>query len=118
METIELNGETYVKQSEQLAPCIDGMAYCIIRCTSAGVHAGYVAAKTDATVTLVQSRRLWLWWGKTLSGLATEGSFAPEKCKYADEIPEITLNGWCEIIPCTAVAVKSVREDVRAWVND
>jgi len=119
METIELNGKTYIlKSDQQLAACTDGMRYCIVRCSGAGIHAGFVKNRDANTVTLIQSRRLWKWWGKTLSGLATEGSFAPEKCKYANEIPEIILNGWCEIIPCTDAGMKSIREDVGDWIND
>ena len=116
--TIEIDGEMYVKQTDQIAECQDDMMYCIIRCSAAGVHAGFVKEKTDTEVTLVKSRRLWLWYGKTLSGLATEGSFAPEKCRYADEVPEITVGGWCEVIPCTDAGIKSIRETVGPWVND
>lgn len=115
---IVINGVTYVKQTEQTAPEVDGMRYCIIRCSGAGVHSGFVKERKGEEVTLVNSRRLWRWWGKTLSGLATEGSFAPEKCKYANEIPEITLLGACEVIPCTEAGIKSIREDVGEWVND
>ncbi len=118
-DTIVVNGVTYIKQSAQVAEPVDGMRYCIIRCSGAGVHAGFVKSRAGKDeVELLKSRRLWRWWGKTLSGLATEGSFAPEKCKYADELPEITLLGVCEIIPCTDVAIKSIREDVGEWKND
>lgn len=94
-----------------------GLPYCIIRCSGAGVHAGYLQQKTATEVVLKNSRRLWRWWGKTLSGLATEGTFAPEKCKFADPVPTIILSGWCEIIPCSEKARKSL-EGVAPWKSD
>jgi len=117
METITINGEKYAKINEIEKP-LDGLQYCIIRCSGAGVHAGYVESREGNEVKLLKSRRLWRWYGKTLSGLATEGSFAPEKCKYANEVPEITLIGACEVIPCSERAIKSIREDVGPWKNE
>jgi len=96
----------------------EGLRYCIVRCTQAGVHAGFVKERNGQEVTLLKTRRLWRWWGKTLSGLASEGTFAPEKCKFSDEIEEITVLDACEIIPCTDKAIKSLREDVGPWQND
>ena len=117
MDTVNFNGEEYVKASIAAKP-IEGLRYCIIRCSGAGVHAGFITRKEGNEVDLVKSRRLWRWYGKTLSGLAIDGSFAPDQCKYADEIPEITLRDWCEIIPCSETGIKSIREDVGPWVND
>lgn len=96
----------------------NGMKYCIIRGHYAGCHAGFVKERNGDEVTLVKTRRLWRWWGKTLSGLALEGTFAPEKCKFSDEIPENIILGVCEIIPCTEAAMKSIRESVGPWVNE
>jgi hypothetical protein len=115
MESLIINGVKYVPETVMAEH--NGLPYCIIRCLGAGVHAGYLKSKTETEVVLLDSRRLWRWWGKTLSGLATEGTFAPEKCKFADTVPEITLSGWCEIIPCTETARKSL-EGVAKWTND
>ena len=92
--------------------------YCIVRCHDAGVHAGFVEHREGREVTLTHSRRLWRWWGETLSGLAINGSFAPEKCKYAPEVPKIILLDACEIIPCTEAGIKSIRETVGEWENE
>ena len=120
VETVEINGKTYVRKSEiqESVTNTDGFKYCIIRCKDAGVHAGFVEGYIGREVTLLNSRRLWSWWGKTLSGLAIEGSFAPEKCKYSDELPRIILLEACEIIECSPKGVKSIREDVGPWKDE
>ena len=100
-----------------LAEPVDGLRYCIIRCRNAGVHSGFVKERNGKEVTLLQTRRLWRWWGKTLSGLATEGTFKPADCKFSDEIQEITILDACEVIPCTQKAIDSLR-GVGAWKND
>ena len=118
IKTIMIDGEEYVRKSDMsLADHVYGLRYCIVRCHDAGVHAGYVAEHEGRQVKLLKSRRLWRWYGKTLSGLAIEGTFAPEKCKFANEIPEITVLDACEIIPCTQVAIDSLR-GVRDWENE
>jgi hypothetical protein len=119
MDEITINGEAYVPKKDLLTVNnAEGLPYCIIRCRDAGVHAGWLKERVigKREVTLVNSRRLWRWWGKTLSGLATEGTFAPEKCKFADEIPEIILLDACEIIKCTEKAMESIR-GVAPWTN-
>lgn len=117
---ITIDGTDYVRAGSNtyLAEPVDGLRYCIVRCRDAGVHAGFVRHHDGREVTLLRSRRLWRWWGKTLSGLATEGSFKPKECKYADEIPEITVLDACEIIPCTKAGMRSIREEVGPWKND
>jgi len=119
LNEITVNGVEYVRKSTAQSAMAetDGLKYCIIRCSGAGVHAGYLKEKSETEVVLLNGRRLWKWYGKTLSGLALEGTFAPEQCKFADTLPEIILSGWCEIIPCTEVARKSL-EGVSPWKND
>ena len=118
LNKITVNGEDYIKATAAVADPVDGLRYCIIRCSGAGVHAGFVKHRDGDEVTLINARRLWRYYGKTLSGLAIEGSFNSEQCKYGDEIPEITVLGACEIIPCSEAGIKSIREDVGPWVNE
>jgi len=119
MKSVTIDGVEYVRADLAMAEHpTDDMKYCIVRCHDAGVHAGFVAEHEGRQVRLLQSRRLWRWWGKTLSGLATEGTFAPEKCKFADEIPEIIVLDACEIIPCTQKAMESIRKGVGPWENE
>lgn len=112
---IEIDGETYVKKTKM--PSCDGMPFVIVRCSGAGVHFGYLKSKTPTEVELVNSRRMWRWYGSTLSGCAIDGTTNPEKCKFGDTLPTIILSGWCEIIPCTESARVSL-EGVSKWKND
>jgi len=121
LKAIEINGVEYVRKSDaqpEMAKT-DGLIYVIVRCRNAGVHAGYLAVKTSEDLTLVKSRRLWRWHGRTISGLAVEGTDDPSQCKFGDPLPELILNAndWCEIIPCTEKARESL-EGVAKWQND
>lgn len=115
---VVIDGVTYVPKGSRIADPVDGMNYCIVRCRDAGVHAGFVKERAGREVTLIQSRRLWRWHGKTLSGLATEGTTDANQCKYANEIPEITVLDACEIIPCTHEGMVSIRDGVEPWENE
>jgi len=99
----------------------DGLEYCIVRCTRAGVHSGFVAKKESTLagveVTLLQTRRLWKWYGRTLSGLALEGTLDASKCKFSPEIPKNIVLDACEIISCTEAGMESLR-GVPEWVNN
>lgn len=87
--------------------------YVIVRCTQAGVHAGELVSAKGPVVTLKNARRLWRWWSAfTLSDLAMEG---PRKDKIAENrysmpVDEIVLNDACEIITCSRVGEKGIRE--------
>jgi hypothetical protein len=118
-ETIMIDDVLYVRADsvETKSAVVDGLSYCVVRCHDAGVHSGFVKERKSREVVLLKSRRLWRWWGKTLSGLAIEGTTAPEKCKFADELAEITVLDACEVIPCTEIAMKSLR-GVAKWTND
>lgn len=118
-DKVTIDGVEYVKASGQPAKRPDGLQYSVVRCRNAGVHAGYVEKLEDGDLMLYESRRLWRWHGRTLSGLATEGTDDPRACKFGDELPELRLNAidWCEIIPCTRQSEDSLRS-VEAWVND
>jgi hypothetical protein len=83
--------------------------YVIVRCSAAGVHAGVLVSKTATEVVLKQARRMWRWFsGFTLSEAANDG-IVVEKSRIGAEVPEITLSGWCEIIPCSAKAEATIR---------
>jgi hypothetical protein len=116
-DEITLNGKTYVAKNNR-GTNDDDLKYVIVRCKDAGVHAGFLRRvnEADNTVDLVDSRRLWRWHGRTLSGLAIEGTDDQSRCKFGDEV-DITLAGWCEIIPCTEDAMKSLR-GIAGWEND
>jgi len=119
---ITVNGVDYVRaDSEHLmdavARSVEGRPYVIVRCTAAGVHSGYLYSREGDEVVLYNSRRLWRWHGRTLSGLAIEGTDNASECKFGDVLPVITLLGACEIIQCSEAARISL-ESVDKWVND
>ena len=89
----------------------DGMVgkYAIVRCYSAGVHAGTVAAIDNDKVILKDSRRLWSW--KAADGVALSGvaQFGIVGGKIDAANPEIYLTGVIEVIPCTDAAKESIQ---------
>lgn len=118
MKSITVDGVEYVPAAEAQSARRGDAPYVIVRCEAAGVHAGYLARRDDAhrIAELVDARRLWRWHGRTLSGLALEGTDDPALCKFGDPV-SITLAGWCEIIQTTPQAQASL-EAVARWVND
>lgn len=117
---ITVNGVQYVRKDsiKDARPPInkDGLPYVIIRSRDSGVHAGYLKKRNSiASVTLVDSRRLWQWSGAaTLSQLAEEGVKKPEDCKFPMPVHEIEIIGICEVSKCTELARKSI-EGVKIW---
>jgi len=87
----------------------------IIRAQGAGVFFGTITRKEGNEVELTNCRRLWYWDGAcSISELAVNGTCAPLKCKFSVTVPEITILGVIEIIPCSDKAVKSI-EAVNVW---
>jgi len=109
LQTISLDGVDYVrKDSVDLAPAAKGMAYCVVRTYSAGVHIGYVAefgTLHNKYAKLINSRRLFSWEGAcSLSQVAMEG--VSSNSRLAIEVPEIELSEAIEVIPCSEKARK------------
>lgn len=89
--------------------------YYIIRCKEAGVFFGHIKSREGDEATLTDVRRLWYWDGAaSLSQLAMEGVNMPRACKFSVTVPEMTVLGVIELIPCTDQAVKSIME-VAIW---
>lgn len=87
----------------------------IIRSEKAGVFFGKIKKRAGSEVTMTDVRRLWYWNGAcSLSQLATEGTKAPNDCKFTVTVPEMTIFGVIEIIPCTDAAEKSIKA-VKEW---
>ena len=87
----------------------------IIRADRAGVFFGTLKEKNCGEVTLTNCRRLWYWDGaSSLSQIAVDGTTNPNGCKFTVTVPEITILGIIEIIPCTDKAIKSI-EGVKEW---
>lgn len=85
--------------------------YVIVRCYSAGVHAGTLAELDGDKAVLTDSNRLWYWVareGVALSGVAQNG-IAKGESKIDVINPSIYLTGVIEVIPATTVAQESIR---------
>ena len=88
---------------------------CIIRCDRAGVFFAEVESMEGQTAKLRNARRLWYWDGAaSLSQLATEGTVAPQNCKFTVTVPSMTVLGVIEVIPCSSVAA-AIIEEVPEW---
>lgn len=89
--------------------------YYIIRCKDAGVFFGHIKTRDGDEATLTDVRRLWYWDGAaSLSQMAMEGVSKPKTCKFSVTVPEMTVLGVIELIPCTERAAKSILE-VATW---
>ena len=83
--------------------------YYIIRCEKAGVFFGHIKDRNGDEAVLTDVRRIWYWEGAaTLSQMAMEGVKKPEACKFTVTVPEMTVLGVIEMIPCTDEAVQSI----------
>jgi hypothetical protein len=89
--------------------------YCIVRTFSAGVFAGFLESIDGKVGTLTSARRIWFWDGAaSLSQLAMEGTSKPENCKFPCEVNSVLLTEIVEVIPCTEIAITSIR-GVPVW---
>ncbi len=87
----------------------------IVRADRAGVFFGEIISRNGSEVEMANVRRLWYWDGAaSLSQLATEGVKAPKNCKFTVVVPQMTILGVIEIIPCTDEAVENI-ENVAVW---
>lgn len=83
--------------------------YYIIRTDRAGVFFGKIKERDGSEITLTDCRRLWYWAGAaSLSQMAMEGVKKPRECKFTMTVPEMTVLGVIEIIPCTDMAVTNI----------
>ena len=87
----------------------------IVRADRAGVFYGEIKERDGSEVVMTNVRRLWYWDGAaSLSQLAVDGTTAPKECKFTVVVPEMTILGVIEIIPCSDKAIASI-EGVREW---
>lgn len=87
----------------------------IIRADRAGVFYGEIKERNGSEVVMSNVRRLWYWDGAaSLSQLAVNGTVRPNNCKFTVVVPEMTVLGVIEIIPCSDKAIASI-EGVSEW---
>ena len=91
------------------------MEKVIVRADRAGVFFGEIKERNGSEVVMTNVRRLWYWEGAaSLSQLAVNGTVNPGACKFTVVVPEMTILGVIEIIPCTDKAIESI-EGVAVW---
>ena len=84
--------------------------YYIIRGDRSGVFFGQIVERKDREVTLTNCRRVWYWDGAaSLSQLAAEGVKAPQSCRIAMPVEELTVRDAIELIRCTDAAVDNIK---------
>lgn len=91
--------------------------YYIVRADRAGVFFGKIKERNGDEVVMTEVRRIWYWNGAaSISQLAMEGVKHPELSKFTVTVPEMTILGVIEIIPCTDEAVQNIKA-VGEWRN-
>ena len=91
--------------------------YYIVRADRAGVFFGHIKERNGDEVVMTEVRRIWYWNGAaSISQLAMEGVKHPELSKFTLTVPEMTILGVIEIIPCSEEAVKNIKA-VGEWRN-
>ena len=89
--------------------------YYIVRGSNSGVFFGKIKERAGQEVTLTEVRCLWHWSGAaSIIQLAAEGTKKPNDCKFTMSVDELVITDAIEIIPCTDIAVKSIKE-VKEW---
>ena len=80
--------------------------YVVVRTYSAGVHVGTLVSMKGREVMLKGARRIWSWTGAfTLSELSQRGISSG---RVSCAVPTIVLTEAIEVIPCSAIAKKSL----------
>jgi hypothetical protein len=112
-------GKEYVEKGTDsglpLAIEKDGMRAAIVRTYSAGVFYGYIKSRNGKEVVMSQSRRMWKWFGASLSELAEHGSPDISKCKFPIAIQEQELIEVIEIDYLTQKALDNLNK-VSIWM--
>lgn len=89
--------------------------YVIIRADKAGVFFGTLESKNGSEVELSNCRKLYYWDGAAaVQQLALDGVSKPENCRFTVIVPNITILGVIEIIPCSEKSIISLNA-VPVW---
>lgn len=84
--------------------------YVIVRASQAGVFFGKLKEKSGEEVTMTDVRKLHYWDGAAaVEEIAMIGTKRPDNCRFTVTVPEITITGVCQIIPCTDKAINVIK---------
>ena len=89
--------------------------YYIIRCEQAGVFFAQIKARRGDEVDLENCRKIWCWSGAAaVEQLAMTGPLNASGCKITMEVPEMTVLGAIQLIPCTREAAETIQR-IAVW---
>ena len=116
VETIKINEVEYVRKDQLSvkAPELDGMRAVIVRTHSAGVFYGYLESRSGQEVVMRNARRMWQFYGASLSECAQSGTPDASKCKFPEAVDRVELLQVIEILDLTEKAKKSL-DSVKVW---
>jgi hypothetical protein len=116
IETITINNVEYVRKDsfQSKADDLDGMKAVIVRTYSAGVFYGYLESQVGQEVVLRKARRMWQWYGASLSECAQSGTPDKSKCKFPEPVDVVKLLNAIEILDLTNKAKESL-DGVAIW---
>jgi len=114
--TLKINEIEYVRKDSipEKAEKLDGMEAVIVRTYSAGVFYGYLKSLEGKTAVLKKARRMWRWFGASLSECAQSGTPDKSKCKFPEIVDTVTLTEAIEILSLTDKAKESL-DGVDVW---
>lgn len=108
LNSITINGVEYFKKEENKSGAV------IVRTYSAGVFYGYIESRNGKEVVMTNVRRMWQWYGASLSECAQSGTPDPSKCKFPEAVDRVTLTEVIEILDLTEKAKKTL-DSVKVW---
>ena len=114
--TMQINDVEYVRKDSLSKPASDfeGMRAVIVRTYSAGVFYGYLESLKGKHGVIRQARRMWKWYGASLSECAQSGTSDKSSCKFPESVDKIELTEVIEILDLTEKAKKSL-DEVPIW---
>lgn len=115
-ETMRINNVEYIRKDsvQHKAETFEGLECVIVRTYSAGVFYGYLASLDGKTAVIKKARRMWKWYGASLSECAQSGTPNKSNCKFPEAVDSITLTEAIEILSMTDKAKKSL-DEVDIW---
>lgn len=89
--------------------------YYIIRTDRAGLFFAQIKERRGDEVDLVKCRKIWYWSGAAaVEQLAMTGPKNASECKITMEVPEMTVLGAIQLIPCTQEAAETIQR-IAVW---
>lgn len=110
-ETITFNGTEYVR-ADSVAAAVppEPTNYVIVRCRDQGVMCGEYVSHSGREVRIQNARQIWRYMGGLcLLDISQSGPASGSRLSAAVPGETIALEA-CGIIPCSAVATKSLSE--------